>query len=235
MELTALLNDYLSEMTTIIYDYGGTIDKYEGDAIIAFWNAPLDLPDHGLKAVQACLEYQRRLAEIRPHLLEMSRGSEVHTRVGLNSGPVVIGNMGSAQRFNYTFFGDAGNLASRLEGMNKQFGTFTMISGRTKDLAGDNPDIAYREISRVAVVGKSEPVTVFEPMSSAEFAANQTALQTFSQGLQLYYAGSFRESLAIMESIAAIDPPAAHYIPKLKELLLEQPKDWKGVWVSTEK
>lgn len=235
VELTALLNEYLSEMTTIIYEYGGTIDKYEGDAIIAFWNAPLDLPDHGLKAVQASLEYQRRLAEIRPRLKEMSRGAEVYTRVGINSGPVVIGNMGSEQRFNYTFFGDAGNLASRLEGMNKQFGTYLMISGHTKDLAGEHPDIAYREISRVAVVGKSEPVTVFEPMSRVEATAKSAVLASFAQGLALYYQGKFHESLAIMEGIAELDPPAAHYIPKLKELIKEAPPDWKGVWVSTEK
>ena len=235
VELTALLNEYLSEMTTIIYAFGGTIDKYEGDAIIAFWNAPLDLPDHGLKAVQAALEYQRRLAEIRPRLKEMAGGAEVYTRVGINSGPVVIGNMGSEQRFNYTFFGDAGNLASRLEGMNKQFGSYLMVSGHTKDLAGADPDIAYRELSRVAVVGKSEPVTVFEPMYRAQAAANAPVLAAFAQGLQLYYRGQFAEALAIMEGIADRDPPAAHYIPKLRELIKQAPANWQGVWVSTEK
>ena len=105
-------------MTDIILEEGGTVDKYEGDAIIAFWNAPLDLADHPLCAVRAAVRCQAKLTEMRPEL-KAKYGKEVRARIGVNTGPVVVGNMGSEQRFDYTFLGDAGNLASRLEGINK--------------------------------------------------------------------------------------------------------------------
>jgi adenylate cyclase len=234
-ELTALLNRYLSEVTSIIYKYGGTIDKYEGDAVIAFWNAPLDLPDHAAKAIQASLEYQNRVASMQEELLRMSKGVRVVARIGLNTGPVVIGNMGSSQRFNYTFFGDAGNLASRLEGMNKQFGTYFMVSQMTKDAAGPIPGVEFRELARVAVVGKSEPVTVYEPMETQVAEAQRAVLETFEAGRELYYKGDFEAALAKMESIAGLDPPAAHYVKKLHELIGARPSAWDGVWVATEK
>ena len=164
-KLTALLNEYLTAMSDIIMEEGGTVDKYEGDAVIAFWNAPLDLPDHANCAVRAALRCQQKLSELRP-VLKAKYGHELHCRIGINTGKVVIGNMGSHQRFNYTFLGDAGNLASRLEGINKQFGTAVMISEFTRRQLGD--EFVAREIARVRVVGKSEPVCVFEPMLRAD-------------------------------------------------------------------
>ncbi|MBN2060002.1 MAG: adenylate/guanylate cyclase domain-containing protein, partial [Deltaproteobacteria bacterium] len=129
-ELTALLNDYLSAMTDIILAEGGTIDKYEGDAIIAFWNAPLDVPDHAKRAVRSALLCGRKLSELRPGFRKRI-GTDIYARIGINTGQVVVGNMGSNQRFDYTFLGDAGNLASRLEGVNKQFSTYLMVSEYT--------------------------------------------------------------------------------------------------------
>ena len=126
-DLTSLLNDFLSAMTEIIQTEGGTIDKYEGDAIIAFWNAPLNVPDHAVCAVRAALRCQAKLAELRTGFKQRA-GTDVLMRVGINTGAVVVGNMGSHTRFNYTAFGDGMNLASRLEGGNKQFGSYIMIS-----------------------------------------------------------------------------------------------------------
>lgn len=234
VSLTALLNDYLSEVTEIIYRFGGTIDKYEGDAVIAFWNAPLDLPAHAISSVKAALEYQKRLAEIRPRLAKTA-GRDVVARIGINTGDVVIGNMGSRQRFNYTFLGDAGNLASRLEGINKQFGTFVMVSEFTKDAAGEDPEVAYRELSRVTVVGKSEPVRVFEPLDRAEYEGRAGVLERFDRGLRLYYAGDFRAALGEFEGIRDEDPPAAAYCERVERLLLDPPRGWTGVWAVTEK
>ncbi len=234
VSLTALLNDYLSEVTEIIYRYGGTIDKYEGDAVIAFWNAPLDLPSHALNSVKAALEYQRRLAEIRPRLAKTA-GRDVFARIGINTGDVVIGNMGSRQRFNYTFLGDAGNLASRLEGINKQFGTFIMVSENTKDAAGEDPEVAYRELSRVTVVGKNEPVRVFEPLYRAEYEKRAGVLERFDRALKLYYAGDFRGALEIFGAIRDSDPPAAAYSERVERLLADPPREWSGVWAVTEK
>lgn len=159
--LTDLLNRYLTSMTDIIHDEGGTIDKYEGDAIIAFWNAPLDQPDHAVRCVRAALRCQRKLAEMRPDFRK-SLGKDLKMRIGINSGKAVVGNMGSKSRFDYTMIGDAVNLASRLEGINKQFGTYMLISQTTRKLLGDT--FPVREVSRVTVVGRREPVVVYEPM-----------------------------------------------------------------------
>ncbi|MBT3223891.1 MAG: adenylate/guanylate cyclase domain-containing protein, partial [Proteobacteria bacterium] len=142
--LTTLLNTYLSALSDVIMNEGGTIDKFEGDAIIAFWNAPLDVPNHAECAVRAALKCQATLKTLQPQFREQT-GHDIFTRIGLNTGEVVVGNMGSQRRFDYTFLGDAGNLAARLEGVNKVFGTFMMISEATRDQAGDA--FAYRELS----------------------------------------------------------------------------------------
>ncbi len=164
-ELTALLNEYLSAMTDIIQEEGGTVDKFEGDAIIAFWNAPLDLDDHALRAVRSALRCQESLARMRPAFRERV-GKDLYMRIGINTGPAVVGNMGSHSRFDYTVLGDAVNLAARLEGINKQFKTYTMISQATLEQMADA--FPVRELSRVAVVGRKEPVTVYEPMFEEE-------------------------------------------------------------------
>jgi len=231
-QLTALLNEYLTAMTDIIYSEGGTIDKYEGDAIIAFWNAPLDLPDHPGHAVKAALRCNRKLAELRPVLKE-KYGRDLFARIGINTGPVVVGNMGSIQRFNYTFLGDAGNLASRLEGQNKKFGTSIMISENTFKLLGD--DIACREISTIRVVGKKIPIKVYEPMFREDFTARSDLTNSYSQALQLYYKGQFKEALEAFTRLSSIDPPSAAYAERCKDLIENPPKNWDGVWEMKEK
>ncbi len=230
--LTALLNQYLTAVTTIIYEEGGTIDKYEGDAVIAFWNAPLEMPDHALRAVRAAVRYQDKLREMRPLLLAQY-GHELHARIGLNSGPVVIGNMGSAQRFNYTFLGDAGNLAARLEGINKQFGTPILVSQFTRDLAGDT--FAFRKIARVGVVGRKEPVTVYEPMTSDAWRAGEASFKAFDAAYASFEKGDFAGAKARLEPLAAADPVAASYLKKCDDLLRQPPEHWEGVWLMTEK
>lgn len=232
-ELTQLLNDYLSAMTDIIQEEGGTIDKYEGDAIIAFWNAPLDQADHAVRAVRSALRCQAKLDELRPIFRQRVK-KDLFKRIGINSGPAVVGNFGSHTKFNYTMLGDAVNLASRLEGVNKQFKTFTMISSMVKDkLGGAFP---LREVSRIAVVGRKEPVTVFEPMLPEVFEARKPVLQTFDRGLQEYYAGRFPEAIHIFETISEQDPPASCYLEKCRKLLASPPQGgWSGVWVMTEK
>ena len=231
-ELTALLNDYLTAMTDIIYAHGGTVDKYEGDAIIAFWNAPLAQKDHAILAVHTALECQAKLTEKNPEYKNQI-GSELHQRIGLNSGPVVVGNMGSRQRFNYTFLGDAGNLAARLEGINKQFGTSLLISENTRRQLDDS--IAVREIARVQVVGRKEPVTVYEPMMPANATVRREVLAVFAQALAKYYEGRLDEALSLFASIEAQDAPAAAYVRRCRGLQNQPLTEWTGVWTMTEK
>lgn len=231
-QITTLLNDYLTPMTDIIQGEGGTVDKYVGDAIVAFWNAPLAQEDHAVRAVRAALHCQAKLADMRPALRERF-GKDLFMRIGLNTGPVVVGNMGSHNRFNYTILGDAANLASRLEGVNKQFGTYTIVSETT--FQGMGKAFAARELARVAVVGRKAPVRIFEPMVQEEWNARRAALDQFAGALTSFYAGQFGEALAKFEILQAEDRPAAAYAAKCRALIAAPPPAWDGVWVAGEK
>lgn len=230
--LTALLNEYLTAMTDIILEEGGTIDKYEGDAIIAFWNAPVHQADHAVRAVRAAIRCQKKLAELRPSFHKRV-GRELFCRIGINTGPVVVGNMGSNQRFDYTFLGDAGNLASRVEGLNKQFGTYTLITEFTREQIGES--IKVREISLVQVVGRREPVRVFEPFPAEDLAQRAPVLEVFSRALEAYYAGRFGQALKMFREIADQDPPAQAYVRRCENLIVNPPAQWNGLWVMREK
>ncbi len=190
VELTALLNDYLTEMTDIIMEEGGTLDKYEGDAIIAFWNAPLEQSDHAIRACRAALRCQRRLAELRETYLKRT-GATLRMRVGLNTGPVVVGNMGSRKRFNYTILGDAANLASRLEGANKAFGTETMVSESTWQLVSGQ--FSGRRLADLRVVGRKTAVAVYE-LSGLAGDATPGEWEAFAAGLGLFREGDFAKA-----------------------------------------
>ncbi|QTA84456.1 CHASE2 domain-containing protein [Desulfonema magnum] len=231
-ELTALLNEYLSEMTDIIHEEGGTVDKYEGDAIIAFWNAPLEVSEHAVRAVRASLQCQKELAKMRPGFRERI-GTDMLMRIGINTGPAVVGNLGSHTRFDYTMLGDAVNLAARLEGTNKQFATYTMISQFTLELLGDA--FPVRELARVAVVGRKEPVTVYEPMFAEDYESRKAILKTFARGLEMFYKGQFADAREIFSEIRDLDPPASAYEKKCRILMESPPENWQGVWVMTSK
>ncbi|MDD4356249.1 MAG: adenylate/guanylate cyclase domain-containing protein [Smithellaceae bacterium] len=231
--LTRLLNVYLTAMTDIIHEEGGTVDKYEGDAIIAFWNAPLTQPDHATRCVRAALRCQAKLAEMRPSFRE-SLGKDLKMRIGVNTGYAVVGNMGSLSRFDYTMIGDAVNLASRLEGINKQFDTYTLISQTTKEEMADV--FPTREVSRVAVVGRKEPVVVYEPMLTEGMSEQkQKTLALFSKALNMFYRGDFDQARSVFAGIAGHDPVAQIYVEKCGALLANPPEDWQGVWVVTTK
>ncbi len=227
-DLVGLLNAYLSEMTDIILDLGGTLDKYEGDAIIAFWNAPVDLPDHALRACRAALRCQRRLTERREDFRRRF-GHEVRMRVGVNSGPAVVGNMGSERRFDYTAMGDTMNLASRLEGAGKVYGVSILVGEETERRVRD--EILAREVDIIRVVGKKQPVRVFEllgekgevPAEELEKAAR------FGRALETYRARRFAEAAALFEALAG-DPVAAVYAGRARRSAASPPPcDWDGV------
>ncbi len=230
-ELTLLLNRYLTAMTDIILECGGTIDKYEGDAILAFWNAPLDQPDHAACGVGAALACQARLAELRDEFRERFKFN-LFMRVGVNTGAAVVGNLGSSQRFDYSILGDSVNIASRLEGVNKEFGTPILISESTKERLPAG--FVVREIGRVRVVGRQESVTVYEPIA-VEADTEAQELTRFHEALDLYYKGKFSESLESFAPLAKHDEPAARYVARCRSLLANPPLTWDGVWKMTKK
>jgi adenylate cyclase len=231
-ELTSILNEYLSAMTEIIHDEGGTVDKYEGDAIIAFWNAPLLQEDHAIRCVRTALRCQKKLSEMRPYFREKIQ-RDLKMRIGMNTGAAVVGNMGSKTRFDYTMMGDAVNLASRLEGINKEFGSYTMISKSTLVEIGDA--FPVRELSMVRVVGKKESVAVYEPMFEEDYQKKKDIYDIFKKGLQSYYEGNFEEALDFFTKIAEQDAPARSYVEKCRELMSKKPEPWEGTWIMTNK
>ncbi len=219
-------------MTDIIHEESGTVDKFEGDAIIAFWNAPLAVDDHPLRVVRAALRCQEQLVRLNPQF-EKRFGRELRMRIGIHTGSAVVGNMGSTRRFDYTMLGDSVNLAARLEGANKAFGTYVMISEATRQ--GIDSVFPVREIARLAVVGRKEPVTVYEPMLPEMYRHLKQTLEIFDQGLRLFYAGCFSDAEKVFVSIADQDPPAQRYLDKCRYYMASPPESFDGVWVMTSK
>ena len=236
-KLTELLNQYLTEMTNIILASGGTIDKYEGDAIIAFWNAPSNQENHAQRAIEAAIECQARLEELSAEFTKKV-GRPLWTRIGINTGDAIVGNMGSNLRFDYTMLGDSVNLASRLEGLNKQFGTYLMCSLQTKtEAVKAGCALKWRELGKVAVVGKKEAVTVFEPITQAVYKKKEKVYKGFSFALKLFYQGKFLEAKKYFDVLSRYDPPSRSYSERCALLLQEgvDSKNWNGVWVASSK
>ena len=231
-ELTRLLNDYLTDMTDIILEEGGTLDKYEGDAIIAFWGAPLDQPDHAVRAVRAAVRCQRRLAERRDEWAERY-GAVLRMRIGINTGPVVVGNMGSSQRFDYTILGDAANLASRLEGANKALGTYLMVSESA--WTATNGAFPGRELGALRVVGRNTPVRVWEATGLPGEPPPADAAP-YEAALALARAGDWPAAAAAFAALAP-EPAARHHAERCAALAAENatPDAWDAIWNLTQK
>ena len=218
-KLVQFLNKFLSEMTDIILKHGGTIDKYEGDAIIAFWNAPLAVVDHQARGVAAAIECQRRLRQLAKHFMETYEVS-IRMRVGLNTGLVTVGNFGSSTRFNYTMIGDAANLASRLEGVNKVFGTTTLVSEATmKGAEGQisTAQLTWRKLGEIKVVGKEKTVTVWEPLHPELNEFTIANLETYHEALSLFEAGRRDEALHLFIGLVEQDPASAAYVRRIRD------------------
>jgi adenylate cyclase len=218
-------------MTDIIHEEDGTLDKYEGDAIIAFWSAPIEQPDHAARAVRAAIRCQRALAQRREEFRTRS-GAVLRQRIGIHTGIVAVGNFGSRDRFDYTVLGDAANLASRLEGANKAFGTYCMVSETTWSRAGEG--FLGRELGQVRVVGRAAPVRVFEPLGCAGEETPPYA-ETFARALAYCRDGKWGEALRAFEACED-DPAAAVYAARCRALTeTSGTAAWDGVWHLTEK
>jgi len=193
--VVGLLNDYLSRMTEIILEEEGTVDKFEGDAIMAFWGAPLDQEDQAVRACRAALAQAAALGELNREFARQGL-PELQMRIGLHTGEAIVGNLGSQKRFDYTVIGDTVNLASRLEGMNKFYGAGVMAS---ETVAGAcSKEIEFRELDLVAVKGREAPVRVFEALAlkGKLTPAQAAAREDFIPGLELYRRARFEEAAA---------------------------------------
>ena len=223
--LTALLNDYLTDMSNIILDEGGTLDKYLGDGIVAFWNAPLDQDDHAARACRAALRCQQRLAE-RADDFKAQAGAELKARIGIHTGEVIVGNMGSKVRFDYSILGDAANLASRLESANKYFNTEIMVSEATWQQAGGDLNFSGRELGMIKVMGRDTPVKVFELQGLA--STDSTELSVYQQGLDLCHAGDWEKAELLFDTLPN-DFVSQAYAQRcsIAQLL----GGWDGVWL----
>jgi class 3 adenylate cyclase len=228
-EVVTLMNRYLNAMTEIIEAHGGFVDKYIGDAIVAVFGAPLSDPEHARHAVEAALACRDRLTDLQPEL-GLPPGRTLSARIGVNSGPVLIGNIGSQKRFNYTVMGDTVNLAARLEGVNKLYRSSILVSGITMEQCGTG--MTFREIDRVRVLGRSSPVTLFEPLyrSGSGPLGDPERLAIFAAALDVYRSGDFAKARMAFEGLATNDPVAAELAQRCRVLIDEPPSGgWDGV------
>lgn len=235
--LVLLLNEYLSAVTEVIEQHGGYVDKYIGDAVMAVWGAPLATPDHARRACAAALGIRDRLMALRPGWRERF-GVELHTRAGINTGPMVAGNIGSRRKANYTVLGDSVNLASRLEGANKTYGTEILLGVGTVTAARGG--IVARFVDALRVKGKNRSVWVYELLGLGPPAgAEAERLARWEAAVASYRAGRFADALAAFEEErrrAPRDGVAAVYVARCRELALAPPPvGWDGVHVMHEK
>jgi class 3 adenylate cyclase len=228
-ELVHFMNEYLSAMTDIIQEQGGFVDKYIGDAIVAVFGAPLDDPNHAENAVSAALRCRDRLHKLNREPAEWQRFT-LRQRIGLNSGDALVGNIGSRQRFNYTVMGDAVNVASRLEGANKYFGTTIIAAASTFD--GAAAGFAWRELDSIRVQGRDEPVGIYEPLArhGEETPEQKVVAAAYAHALACWRRRDFAGAIAALAPIAAADPPSAILSQRAKKFLAHPPApDWDAV------
>jgi adenylate cyclase len=240
--LTELLRSYFEVMMETLLAHRATLDKFIGDAIMVFFGCPIEQPDHAAQAVAAAREMQRASQQMnRDH---RERGlPELTTRIGINSGEVVAGNMGTSSVFNYTVVGDNVNLASRLEGANKAYGTRTIASGSTVAQLEDRSDLRLLDVVRVK--GKSEAVEVYEVMPQApgetgppeSLASRRALIESYEKALASYRLGRWDEAIAGFEELAARfdDRASAKMISRCEAYRKAPPAEWDGVHVMTEK
>ncbi len=231
-ELVHLLNEYLTEMTSIITKDQGLVDKYMGDGIMAFWGAPLDQIDHAKMACSSSLEMMDKLRELQKKWKKEDIPS-FDIGIGLNSGDAIVGNMGSNSRFDYTAMGDNVNIASRMEGLNKMYGTNIIISENTYKIVKDK--FESRKLDVVKVKGKKKPILIFELLSHKDKTSKKQRdfIRLYEAGLEHYFKKKWKESIkSFQASIKLIDDDASHaFIKRCQEFLNNPPpKDWDGIW-----
>jgi adenylate cyclase len=248
-QLVELMNEYLTVCTDIVTASGGALDKYIGDAVVAMFGAPLALPDHAYRACVATQLVQARLAELRKKWA--SEGDKwpasvrnMHTRIGLNSGEAVVGNMGSLTRFNYTMMGDNVNLAARMESGAKSYGAATLVTEATKIAAEKHGDrCVFRFLDRIKVKGRSQPVAIYEivGLKEAISPATLSCIEAFNTAIECYLRQDWVAAVDIFRKSAALEAvrseaadeltPSAVFLKRCEIMKINPPgKNWDGVY-----
>ncbi|MEL1230640.1 MAG: adenylate/guanylate cyclase domain-containing protein, partial [Candidatus Neomarinimicrobiota bacterium] len=246
--MVALMNEYLTVMSKVVLDNEGTLDKYIGDAIVAFYGAPAPVENHEVKSCITALEMQRALAELREKWKRENDWPDIvysmQHRIGLNSGRMVTGNMGSEMRMNYTMMGDTVNLAARLESSAKQYGVYNFVGENIYESAKD--EFIFRFLDFVQVKGKNIPVKVYELVSEKSNANNESInlIRTFEKGLDHYFQKDWDSAIKYFEKANSLEDhfdsrnttPSSVYIDRCTMFKENPPDDdWDGVWAMTSK
>jgi adenylate cyclase len=243
-DLAMFLNQYLSDMTGLVFEYQGTLDKYIGDAVMAFWGAPFEVDDHAISACNSALKMMQRMREMQRQWQAQGK-PQLDIGIGLNSGVASVGNMGSVLRYGYTALGDTVNLSSRLEGLNKDYGTHIIVN-ETTYAATQEAKFVYRELDLIRVKGKTQPVMIYELIGRSgeeslygSFADAQLRLDQFARGRSLYRARRWEEAQHVFQIMIdkwPDDGPARTYWKRCQEYLFDEPPSgWDGVFTMTHK
>lgn len=243
-ELISVLNTYFSKMTNLLQDNNGTLDHYSGDAIIAFFGSPLFFEDHAILACKTACEMQEALDELREIWSQdeklASKVGNLRTRIGINSGSFVTGNIGCDIRMNWTMIGDSVNLAARLESAAKQYGIYTLIGEETYN--GAKEHFIFREVDQIVVVGKKEPTRIYELFEhkSDDVSPFASLIESYEAALAVYYEGDFKMAISLFEQSATLEiekkvNPSLVMIERCQELLNSPPANWLGIYNMMEK
>lgn len=233
-KLSELLNRYLSPMTSIIMNRGGYVDKYEGDAIMAEWGVPFPMNDHAVQACLSALEQQEELAKLRPVLRE-EFGHDIHVRMGINSGTVTAGNMGSDRRFQYTVMGDPVNQAARFEPANKDYGTLIVMGETTYQAAKEH--IEVRLLDKLIVKGKTVPILIYELLARKGGLSQEKSkiVALYETALKLHWDRKWEEAEAAIQEALSLDPndgPCVSMLKRINGYVKNPPaQGWKGEYI----
>lgn len=232
-QIVRLLNSYFTPMTACVKARQGTLDKFIGDAMMAFWNAPLDVANHQSQAVMAAIEMQRNLADLRPHFQE-TFNVELRMGVGIHCGEARVGNMGSLDLLDYTCIGDNVNLASRLEGLCKMYGAEIIASSYIVDSV---PDIKFRQLDRVRVKGSARAISIFMPLDP-ETKWDEKSENLWQTALDAYFQGHFNKAYEIFTTLMTLKEfthPARLFMDRCSQLANKKSENWDGVFTYTTK
>lgn len=231
--LVDFMNDYFDKMTEIIFKYNGTLDKFEGDAVMAFWGAPLNDPNHTINSIETALE-MRAQTKIISETWKDRLHFDIFTRIGINTGEVIVGNMGSKKKFDFTVMGDNVNISARLEAINKFYGTDIIVSEKT--IQDNEEKYLTRELDNLLVKGKSKPIKIYQLIDHSNLSTDidwQFIIKEFEEGIKLYREKDFIHSIQKFKKIINTypnDKPSLLYIKRCEEFIKNPPdENWQGI------